>query len=110
MLVRSNFKIKWLGPPCKKNKSSGSNSCVFYTYKYPLFCIGCTGEMISETLLLVCPVGHTNSEILFLEPHPRHTNSEMLDFRNPLCDTLLDFANVKMNFYKCCCNIFTDCV
>ena len=28
----------------------------------------------------------------------------------PLCDSLLDFVNVKKNFYRYCCNIFTDLI
>ena len=63
------------------------------------------GEMISETLPLV-----RHSEISFSE------SPEVYKFRNawcqepPLCGTLLDFVNMKMNFYRCYCNIFTDSV
>ena len=70
-----------------------------------------SGEMISETLPLVRPVGaYKFRNFVFRTPPPIQIQKCLVPGTPLPCDTLLDFVNVKMNFYRHWCNIFTDSV
>ena len=70
-----------------------------------------SGEKISETLPLVQPVRvHKFRNFVFRNSPQGVQIQKCLISGTPLCDTLLDFVDVKMNIYRRCCNIFTDSV
>ena len=70
-----------------------------------------SGETISQTLPFVHPVrAYKFRNSIFRNPPWGIQIHKCLISRTPLYNSYLDFAKVKMNFYRCCCTFFTDSV